>query len=251
MAGHDTLSPISIPMVYHLGTSGWSYPHWRLRFYPAGLASRKWLEFYSRSFSTVEVNMTFYRWPAPDTLRAWLDQTPPRFTFTLKAHREITHLRKLHGVESQVRRFYDLADLLGDRLGCILFQLPPFIKLDLELLGGFLKTLSPAHRNAVEFRDPSWYDDRVRRMLQGAGVAFCAVSAPWVPPDVFETAKFAYFRFHGLTGGYRYRYTDKDLSGWAGAMKGLASSRECFAYFNNDFEAHAVKDCLRLGERLS
>ncbi len=238
-------------MVYHLGTSGWSYPHWRLRFYPAGLASRKWLEFYSRSFSTVEVNMTFYRWPRRETLEAWLDQTPPRFTFTLKAHREITHLRKLRDVEDQVRRFYGLAHSLGDRLGCILFQLPPSIKLDLELLSGFLKTLSPDHRNVLEFRDPSWYEKSVQDLLHRAGVAFCAVSAPWVPPDVFETAKFAYFRFHGLTGGYRYRYTDKDLGGWAESMKDLRTSRECFAYFNNDFEAHAVEDCRRLADLLS
>ncbi len=237
-------------MLYHLGTSGWSYPHWRLKFYPAGLGSRKWLEFYARSFSTVEVNMTFYRWPKPETLRAWLGQTPPGFAFTLKAHREITHLKKLRRVGSQVRSFYGLAEALKEKLGCILFQLPPSIKLDLELLGEFLKTLSPEHKNVIEFRDPSWYTAGVGDMLREAGVCFGAVSSAQMPPDVMETAGFAYFRFHGLTGGYRYRYTDADLAGWARSMKGLAASRECFAYFNNDHNAHAVENCLRLGEIL-
>jgi uncharacterized protein YecE (DUF72 family) len=237
-------------MVYHLGTSGWSYSHWRLKFYPAGLASKDWLEFYARSFSTVEVNMTFYRFPKPETLGSWLDKTPPGFTFTLKANRDITHLRKLREAGSQVRSFYHLAGSLKDRLGCILFQLPPSIKLDLDLLGEFLRTLSPDHRNVIEFRDPSWYDPRVRDMLGEAGVAFCAVSSAQVPPEVVETAPFAYFRFHGLTGGYRYRYSDEDLAGWARSMKGLGSSRECYAYFNNDYDAHAVENCLRLGDLL-
>lgn len=233
-------------MEYHLGTSGWSYPHWRLKFYPAGLASKHWLEFYARHFSTVEVNMTFYRFPKPETLRAWIDQTPPGFLFTLKANREITHLKKLRKVASEVRYFYILADSLKDKLGGILFQLPPSIKLDLGLLAEFLGSLSRDYRNVIEFRHESWYDPRVRDALAEAGVGFCAVSSERVPNDVFETAPFAYFRFHGLTGGYRYRYSDEELATWAKAMKGLATSRECFAYFNNDFDAHAAENGLKL-----
>jgi uncharacterized protein YecE (DUF72 family) len=237
-------------MLYHLGTSGWSYPQWRLKFYPPGTASGDWLEFYSRQFSTVEVNMTFYRFPKPEILRSWMERTPPQFAFTLKANREITHTKKLRKVANEVRYFNILADSLKGKLGCLLYQLPPSIKLDLELLADFLKTLSSDYRNVIEFRDESWYDPAAQDLLRQAGVAFCAVSSTKVPRTVFETAPFAYFRFHGLTGEHRYRYSDEELSDWAEAIRSLPSSRECFVYFNNDYQAHAVENCRRLADLL-
>jgi uncharacterized protein YecE (DUF72 family) len=237
-------------VVYHLGTSGWSYPHWRRRFYPEGLASKNWLEFYARQFATVEVNMTFYRFPKPQTLGSWMEATPPDFQFTLKANREITHLKKLRKVKSQVRFFYILADSLKKKLGCILFQLPPSIQLDLDLLGEFLEDLSPDYKNVLEFRHESWYDEKVYDVLRRAGVGFCVVSSTKVPPTVVETAPFAYFRFHGLTGGYRYPYSDGELGEWADRIKGLKSAGEVYVYFNNDSQAFAVQNCLRLAELL-
>ncbi len=236
-------------MAYHLGTSGWSYPGWKGRFYPAELPSRDWLAFYANHFSTVEINMTFYRFPKPETLKSWLSRTPDHFTFTLKANRQITHQKKLHNVRGDVRYFYILANSLEARLGCILFQLPPSIKLDLVLLQDFLATLESRYRNVIEFRHPSWYEEKVYENLRRAGVAFCTVSSEQVPPTAVVTSSVAYFRFHGLTGGYRYNYSEDELAAWADTIKG-AEAEETYVYFNNDYQAYAVRNCLKLRELL-
>ena len=236
-------------MAYHLGTSGWSYPGWRGLFYPAGLSSKEWLEFYARHFQTVEINMTFYRLPKPEMLKGWLDRTPPHFTFTLKANRRITHVKKLKDVKSEVRYFYILADSLGDRLGCILFQLPPSLTRDLALLEEFVSALSPAHRNVVEFRHESWFEDEVFDLLRSKHVIFCVASSSKVPRRVVETADTAYVRFHGLAGEHRYEYSDQELREWASEIKKLRSG-DCYIYFNNDYKAYAVANCRRLAALL-
>lgn len=239
-----------MPTTFHLGTSGWSYPGWKGPFYPPGLPSSDWLEFYAQRFATVEINMTFYRFPKPETLMSWLERTPPDFRFTLKANREITHLKRLKKVKSEVHYFTGLADDLREKLGGILFQLPPSIKIDLGLLEEFLETLSPGHRNVIEFRDASWYDDKVFAMMRARNVTFCIVSSDKVPKTPVETADTAYFRFHGITGGYRYDYSDHDLAEWAAVIRSLKAA-ECYVYFNNDYQAFAVKNCLRLEELLA
>jgi uncharacterized protein YecE (DUF72 family) len=236
-------------MIYHLGTSGWSYSGWRGRFYPEEMAQRDWLPYYAQHFSTVEINMTFYRFPKPETLRGWLDKTPPGFTFTLKANRQITHLKKIKGVKSQVGYFYILADSLRERLGCILFQLPPSLTFDLELLKDFLLTLSPQYKNVIEFRHESWYREEVYELLQTHNVTLCVVSAPELPDHIVETSEISYFRFHGRIGWYKYNYSDEELKDWAEAIK-KTKAKECYVYFNNDYQAYAVWNCKRLEEFL-
>lgn len=234
-------------MIFHLGTSGWSYPDWRGRFYPEDIPQREWLPFYTQHFNTVEINMTFYRFPKPETLRGWLEKSPAHFFFTLKANRQITHLKKIKGVKSQVRYFYILADTLREKLGCILFQLPPSLTLNLSLLEDFLSTLSPHYKNVIEFRHESWYTEEVYKLLQSHNVTFCVVSSKQVPKTIVETSETSYFRFHGLTGGHTYNYPDEELKEWAEAIKGI-KSKECFVYFNNDYRAYAVSNCKKLGE---
>jgi uncharacterized protein YecE (DUF72 family) len=234
---------------YHLGTSGWSYPGWKGKFYPENLSSHDWLSFYARHFATVEINMTFYRFPKPETLRAWLERTPPHFSFTLKANRRITHIKRLRNVKSEVRYFYILADSLREKLGCILFQLPPSITLDLELLENFLKALSPGYRNVIEFRHETWYSKRTYDLLRSHAVTFCTVSSAKVPGTAVETAPTSYFRFHGLTGGHRYNYADDELREWAETIRAV-QAEESSVYFNNDYQSYAVSNCLRLGEML-
>lgn len=236
-------------MIYHLGTSGWSYPGWSGLFYPEDLSSKDWLNFYSQNFSTVEINMTFYRFPKPETLRGWLDKTPPHFLFTLKANRQITHLKKIKDVHHEVRYFYILANSLKEKLGCILFQLPPSIRFDLPLLKDFLATLSPEYKNVIEFRHESWYDGNVYELLRARKVAFCTVSSAKVPGTVIETADTAYVRFHGLTGEHRHNYTDDELKEWAEKIK-MIQARECFIYFNNDYQAYAVTNAKALENML-
>lgn len=237
------------PPHLHLGTSGWSYPGWRGRFYPAGLPSRGWLPFYAESFNTVEINMTFYRLPRPDDFKKWSDLTPPGFTFTLKANRQITHTKKLRNVGHEVSYFYRLARNLGDKLACILYQFPPAIVRDDSLLRDFLSALSPEYRNVIEFRDPSWYAEEVYGLLRAHRTTFCIVSSAKVPSDAVLTSETAYFRFHGLTGGYRHDYSDEELREWAGVI-GATGAAETFAYFNNDYQAYAVRNALRLREIL-
>jgi uncharacterized protein YecE (DUF72 family) len=236
-------------MICHIGTSGWSYPWWREKFYPSGLAQGDWLEFYARQFRTVEINMTFYRFPKPETLEAWKARTPQHFLFTLKANRRITHTKKLKNVKSEVRYFDILADSLGDNLGCLLFQLPPSLTKDLPLLEAFVSDLSPGYRNVIEFRHESWYAEEVFDILRPRNVVFCIVSSAKVPRSAVVTADTAYVRFHGLTGGHRYEYSEEELRQWAGEIKTLAA-KECYIYFNNDYEAFAVSNALRLGELL-
>lgn len=193
--------------------------------------------------------MTFYRFPKPETLQSWVERTPAHFTFTLKANRQITHLKRLKNVKSEVRYFCILADSLGEKLGCILFQLPPSITLNLELLQEFLGTLSPEYRNVIEFRHASWYTEEVYNLLRSHGVTFCTVSSAKVPGTVVETAPVSYFRFHGLTGGYRYNYGDDELRGWAEKIK-AGRSQETYIYFNNDYQAFAVSNALKISEYL-
>jgi len=236
-------------MIYHLGTSGWSYPGWSGLFYPEDLSSKDWLNFYSQHFSTVEINMTFYRFPKPETLRGWMDKTPPHFLFTLKANRRITHLKKIKDVHHEVRYFYILANSLKEKLGCILFQLPPSIRFDLPLLEGFLATLSPEYKNVIEFRHESWYQDNVYELLRSHKVTFCAVSSAKVPGTVIETADIAYVRFHGLTGEHRHNYSENELKEWSEEIK-TVQAKECFIYFNNDYQAYAVANAKALENML-
>ncbi|MGB8951500.1 MAG: DUF72 domain-containing protein [Candidatus Aminicenantales bacterium] len=236
-------------MIYHLGTSGWSYAGWREIFYPAHLAQKDWLSYYSEHFNTVEINMTFYRFPRPETLKGWLKKTPADFKFTLKANRRITHIKKLKDVQPDVKYFTLLAENLEEKLGCLLFQLPPSITMDLKTLEEFLSTLSPLYKNVIEFRHESWYTEEVFELLRSRQIIFCIVSSSIVPKTVVSTTPIAYFRFHGLTGGYRYNYRDEELKEWAESIKD-SNAEECFAYFNNDYKAYAVYNSKRLGELL-
>lgn len=237
-------------MKIHIGTSGWSYPGWRGRFYPPEIKPPDWLEYYASHFDTVEINMTFYRSPKPEILHGWATRTPADFLFTLKANRQITHLKKLKKVEHDLEHLAYLARQLRGKAGCLLYQLPPSLSRDLELLESFLKTLPTGFRQVIEFRHPSWYDPAVYELMSGAGAIFCVVSSSRVPPEVVVTAPVAYFRFHGLTGGYRYRYSDEELKKWAEAIRQCGAT-EAFVYFNNDYQAHAVFNALKLRELLS
>jgi uncharacterized protein YecE (DUF72 family) len=244
------MSPSRISRKALLGTSGWSYPGWRGVFYPPDLPTKKWLEFYASQFPTVEINMTFYRLPTVAMLKGWTERTPTDFCFTLKAFRLITHLKKIRDVKEDVDRFYGLAEVLGPKLGCVLFQLPPVLALDLDLFSGFLSTLSLSHTNVIEFRHPSWYDERVFDLMRKRRTALCIVPSGQVPSTPVETSDVAYVRFHGPSGRYDASYSEAELAVWAETI-GRLHAPECFVYFNNDYRGFAVQDCLKLGGMLS
>ena len=234
-------------MALYIGTSGWNYPHWREAFYPPGMPTADWLSFYARHFSSVEINATFYRLPNRETLDAWRDAVPPDFRFAVKASRYITHLKKLKDPQSSIAAFFERIDRLGDRLGPILFQLPPRWHANIERLSAFLDALPDGYRYAFEFRDPSWWDAAVTDLLATYGAAFCVFDLDGQTSPFIETADFVYLRWHGANGPYRGGYSDAQLRSLAQRFREwLDDGRDVHAYFDNDTEAQAPRDAARL-----
>ncbi len=178
------------------GTSGFSYDEWHGRFYPADLPANARLTHYSARLPSVEINNTFYQTPKPELLERWRDAVGADFRFALKAPRRITHIQRLKGAEESLSYFWKAASVLGEKLGPVLFQLPPFAKKDLAVLGGFLAALPAGLRPAFEFRNPSWFDDEVYALLSSRGAALCAGDSDEDArsPPVVATTDFGYLR---------------------------------------------------------
>ncbi len=230
---------------YYIGCSGFYYNHWKGRFYPEKLAKTKWLQYYAEHFNTLEVNSSFYRFPSESTVKGWYQKTPEKFRFTLKANRVITHTHKFHDTEQYTANFYKLAHLLGEKLLCVLFQLPSFVHKNLGLLQKIASQVDPKVVNVVEFRHESWWDNEVYELMQKAGLVFCSVSAMELPETLVKTGSAVYVRFHGKDGWYQGNYPDEELEAWAQKIKDQNAER-VFCYFNNDINANAVKNCLTL-----
>lgn len=235
----------------HIGTSGWHYPHWRGPFYPDDLPESRWLEFYSEKFRAVEINSSFYRLPSRKTLEAWCRSVPSGFVFSVKASRYITHMKKLKDCRRPLLEFYQRVDVLGEKGGPILFQLPPRWRVHPERLENFLRLLSRQYRHAFEFRDPSWFDPRVYELLRGGNAAFCAYElAGRVAPRAI-TADFVYVRLHGPEGAYRGQYEERTLAGWAQEFLRWADrGKEVFCFFDNDQAGYAAQDAGRIQSML-
>jgi uncharacterized protein YecE (DUF72 family) len=233
---------------YYIGTSGWHYEHWRGLFYPDGLPKAKWLDFYSRHFNTVELNNSFYRLPSEAAFASWYSSTPANFTFAVKVSRFITHIKRLKDTEEPVANFLDRAKILKEKLGPLLYQLPPSMHRDDKRLESFLSVLPPGLKHVLEFRHRSWLDEGVFEILRRHKVGLCVFDMPELTCPLAATANFAYIRFHGSTGLYSSSYSDQELAGWAKGLGGLAPEvKAAYIYFNNDAEAFAVKNAITLG----
>jgi len=230
-----------------VGTSGWQYDSWAGPFYQG---SRPTLEEYAQTFRTVEVNSTFYGLPDGDSLDAWRKATERReFTFSLKASRYLTHMKKLKDPAEPLHRFLDAIAPLESRVSTILFQLPPRWSANPGRLRAFLDELPTEYRYAFEFRDHSWYTEEVCDLLRGANAAFCVYHLDGHLSPKIVTADFVYIRLHGSEGKYRGSYSTQTLAGWAGAIASWrATGRDVFVYFDNDQEAAAPADARRLLE---
>jgi len=240
----------------HLGTSGWSYDHWRHGVvYPEGLASAKWLPFIADRFDTVELNASFYRWPKAETVAHWAAQVPDGFRFTVKLWRGFTHYRRLEDPKGDLGRFLALFDAMPeDRRGALLVQLPPQMDVDAQRLGSFLGQLDAfGWRVCVETRNASWDTPGIRALLDGHGAALCVHDMRWAGPVTKPNeAPFVYVRRHGPTSRYGGTYTDEALLADAAAIRGwVAGGRDVFVYFNNDGKGYAVRDALRLKQFLA
>ena len=238
-----------VPKKLHIGTSGWNYNHWKGTFYPEDLPAKQWQSYYMERFHTVEVNNTFYKLPEETTFQKWRTEAPEGFIYALKASRYITHMKKLKDPEQPVGNFLDHATNLGDTMGPLLFQLPPRWKLNIDRLQTFLTALPKGYRFAFEFRDDTWWDERVYDLLRRHNAAFCLFDLEGRQTPVVLTADFVYVRLHGPEGAYQGKYSDTTLSEWAEYFKEwIKQNLEVYCYFDNDEKGYAAHNALRLKE---
>jgi uncharacterized protein YecE (DUF72 family) len=233
-----------------IGCSGWYYRDWQGVVYPADLPASRWFDHYQRALDTVELNAPFYHWPRLTTVRNWARQAAPGFQYSIKVNRRITHLKRFQGTQALVHEFGEFADVLGEHMGCFLFQLPPSFHYTAARLRTIVGQLEPRHRNAVEFRHPSWWNEEVFAAFRQAGLIFCSVSAPGLPDDVIRTAPAVYARFHGPRQWYRDDYADTELEAWAARLR-ASGAAEIWAYFNNDFQGCAFRNAQSLRRLLA
>lgn len=225
-----------------VGTSGWQYRDWRERFYPAKLPQREWLRFFATRFATVEVNNSFYMLPKEESFERWRGETPPGFVVTVKGNRYITHIRRLRDAADSVDLFFTRARKLGDKLGPVLWQLPPRFGRDMHRLETFLRALPRDARHAFEFRDDSWKTEEAYSALDRAGAAWVIPDRPGWREPIVVTGGWSYIRFH--EGGHGPRgsaYTREKLRRWADRIAGLPAA-DVYVYFNNDPDGAAVRD---------
>ncbi|MHC4737450.1 MAG: DUF72 domain-containing protein [Planctomycetota bacterium] len=234
-----------------IGTSGWYYNHWSGLFYPTKLPKTKWLQYYAKYFDSVEVNNTFYQLPKQQSVKKWYVQAPKNFIYTVKANRYITHIKRLKDATETLERFFKIVELLKEKLGPVLYQLPPSLQKDLDLLGSFIRLL-PRNRIAVfEFRHNSWYAEDTFELLNKFEVGFCVHDMPAKQTPRIITGDIIYIRFHGSTGRYSGNYTKSALKEWVHWLKEQnKKAHRIYIYFNNDFNAFAVENAKQLKEQL-
>jgi uncharacterized protein YecE (DUF72 family) len=223
------------------GTSGYSYKEWLGPFYPEKLPATAMLRYYAEHFATVEINNTFYRMPSESILLRWAEEVPDNFAFTLKAPRRITHVKRLHDVASDVTEFLRRAAALGNKLGVLLFQLPPFLKKDVARLRDFLGTLPSDSRVAFEFRNASWHDEEVYEALRSRGAILCVTDTDEGDTPFVATSDCGYVRLR------RTHYDDDGLRAWVERIAAQRLAR-IYVYFMHEDEALGTRFAQRLNE---
>jgi uncharacterized protein YecE (DUF72 family) len=235
-----------------IGCSGFYYKGWKGEFYPEGLPQRKWFEFYCESFNTVELNVTFYRFPKLQDLKGWFDRSPVDFKFTVKAPRLITHYKRFHNAKRETQDFYETVNKgLRDKLGNVLFQLHPRMEYSEENLERILETLDPSFVNVLEFRHESWWRNSVYKTLREHKATFCSISYPALPDGVVKTLPIMYYRFHGVPQLYLSSYSNKELVRISEELKHFRGTTDIYCYFNNDIQVAAVWNARNLQKIVS
>lgn len=234
-----------------IGTSGWHYKHWLGTFYPERWPASKMLAYYQERFDTVEINNSFYRLPPENAVLDWRASTPDKFCFAVKGSRFLTHMKKLVDPAAGLEKFFSRADLLAEKLGPILFQLPPNWEVNLGRLGGFLDALPSWHRYAFEFRNPTWNTPELFGLLRERNVAYCPFHLAGYQSPIEITADFTYIRLHGPGGKYQGSYDETALETWAQRIRTWREAlKAVYVYFDNDDSGYAARDALRLREML-
>lgn len=236
-----------MPARFYLGTSGFAYPEWKGDFYPADIKPDAMLGYYAERFPSVEINYTFQKTPEAKTLAKWLAQTPNHFVFSLKAHRNITHMKRLSAEAAEpLAEFLSSCEPLEGRLGAVLFQCPPNMKADLPRLESFLASLPRGRRYAFEFRHGTWNDHAVYELLRSHDIAWCVADTDEVPCAFVRTAQdFAYLRLR------KTAYEDEELTGWAKQIgEALTDGVDIYCYFKHEEEGRGIHFAQALGAML-
>lgn len=236
---------------WHIGCSGFHYKHWKEIFYPEGLAQTKWFTFYAEHFRALELNATFYRTPTPKSLANWYTISPDGFDFAVKAPRTITHYRKFNDVQDIITRFYDLVQSgLQEKLAAVLFQLHPNYAYTEAHLDAMLNSLSPDFNNVVEFRHPSWWNEKVYQAFGDRSIVFSGISHPTLPSDVISNSKSLYYRFHGVESLYSSEYSSSELVSFIKSVEEQDIS-DAYIFFNNDIGGAAIRNATELKKLIS
>ena len=220
----------------YAGTSGWAYPSWKPEFYPAKLASAKFLGYYGSRLNSVELNYTFRRFPTQKLLSGWIEATPPDFKFSVKAHQAITHIKRLRDASSFTQDFLGALEPLREagKLGPVLFQLPPYLKCDPDLLKGFLERLPHNVRAAFEFRHTSWFAEEVYDLLRKSDAALCQAESEKIETPDVQTASFSYLRLR------KEDYSAKARKKLTQSVSALVKRGDVFVYFKHEETAEGA-----------
>jgi uncharacterized protein YecE (DUF72 family) len=238
----------------HVGTSGWSYKHWRELYYPRRLPASRWLRFYAQDFAVTEINASFYRLPSEETVLNWMNEVPRGFVFCPKMSRYLSHMKKLHDPEEPLERFFSVFEPMKKMLGPVLIQLPPFFKFNYDLVNDFyvlLKKTYRAYAFVMEVRHESWMKEDSFTLMAKYDIGFViSQSGSGFPYSEMVTSRHIYIRFHGPGALYASSYPDEMLDEFAQKFQTWArQGHEVWAFFNNDIHGYAVQDAKRLIER--
>jgi uncharacterized protein YecE (DUF72 family) len=229
-------------MNWYIGCSGFHYKEWKEVFYPKGLAQTKWFDYYSSKFDTLEINVTFYRFPQVAFLENWYRKSPDDFLFAVKVPRLITHYKKFAEVSQLLADFYQTINTgLKEKLGPVLFQLPPRLPFTEEKLQQIISSMDNSFINVVEFRDASWWNKKVFKAFEKNKIGFCSISYPGLPEDVIATTESIYYRFHGIPKLYYSSYDHKTLKKVSDSII-KAKINTAYAYFNNTASTAAIEN---------
>jgi uncharacterized protein YecE (DUF72 family) len=232
---------------WQIGCSGFHYKEWKEIFYPEKLPQRLWFEHYAKHFNTLELNVSFYQFPRLGTLQNWYNKSPDDFSFSLKVPRIITHYKKFTETEQLIADFYGvIKEGLVNKLGAVLFQLPPQLHYSEELLQQIIKSVHPGYNNVIEFRHNSWWKEEVYRQLAANKISFCGISHPRLPDNTVINTDTVYYRFHGVPVLYKSQYENAFVQEIADDINSNKAVKTAFIYFNNTWGPGALNNALWL-----
>ena len=231
----------------HIGLSAYNNSYWKGIFYPEDLPASKRFEYYCQHFSTYEINATFYKFPTEKSIKAWYDKSPKEFVFSVKAPKTITHFKKFVDAQQEIDEFYTIcSEGLKEKLGFVLFQLPPSFSYSDERLHLILNSLSPNYKNVVEFRNESWWQQDVFDALAKHGIIFCSVSYPKLSDAIQLTTPTVYVRLHGVPKLFYSAYSEAYLQNLIENIEKEPDATDAYIYFNNTVGTEGITNALAL-----